>query len=136
MAEHLADNPLPGDIIVPVPMHTSRRRERGYNQAELLARRVGRRCDLPCEDSILIRTRHANPQAGIPDPTARASNVAGAIGVTPGFAGEGTRFILIDDVSTTGSTLSECAAALKKGGAQSVWCLTLAVTEGGGAGVE
>ena len=136
MAHHLTDNPLPGEIIVPVPMHASRRRERGYNQAELLARRVAQRCELPSSDSILIRTRNANPQAGITDPVARASNVSGAIGVAPGFDAAGGRFILVDDVSTTGSTLSECAAALKTAGAESVWCLTLAVTEGGKSGFE
>ena len=133
LAAYLDDNPLPGDAIVPVPMHRSRRRERGYNQAELLARRMAQRGTLRYQDNVLIRTRHADPQAGITDPTLRASNIAGSIAVAPGVDASGGRFILIDDVATTGSTLSECAAALKKAGAESVWCLTLAVASGQGA---
>ncbi len=130
LAGYLGDNPLPGDTIAPVPMHRSRRRERGYNQAELLARRIAQRGNLRYQDRILIRTRHAVPQASITDPTLRASNIAGSIAVAPDFEAAGGRFILIDDVATTGSTLSECAAALKGAGAESVWCLTLAVASG------
>ena len=130
LAGYLSDHPLPGDTIAPVPMPRSRRRERGYNQAELLARRVAQRGALQYQDNILIRTRHANPQAGITDPALRASNIAGSIAVAPGVDAFGGRFILIDDVATTGSTLSECAAALKEAGAESVWCLTLAVASG------
>ena len=130
LTAYLGGNPLPGDAIVPVPMHRSRRRERGYNQAELLARRMAQRGTLRYQDNVLIRTRHADPQASITDPTLRASNIAGSIAVAPGVDASGGRFILIDDVATTGSTLSECAAALKRAGAESVWCLTLAVASG------
>ena len=132
LADYLIDNPLPASnaTVIPVPMHRSRRRERGYNQAELLASRVASRCGLPCEPSALVRVRNADPQAGIADPTARAANVAGAVAVAPGISLSGRDIILVDDVATTGSTIDVCAAALKKAGARSVWGLTLAVADG------
>ena len=127
LAEYLEANPLPGDLIGPVPMHTSRLRERGYNQAELLARRVANRCDVPYQSDLLARTRRVDPQAGMTSAANRATNVADSVMVVRPNQVYGRQIILVDDVATTGSTLNACAAALKESGAVSVWCLTLAV---------
>ncbi|MCE2499597.1 MAG: ComF family protein [Dehalococcoidia bacterium] len=130
LAEYLDSNPLPGDVLVPVPMHRRRLRERGYNQAELLARRVADRCGLDCAPELLYRTRHVGPQAGTADAAQRATNVVGSVAVTSVAGATGTRVILVDDVVTTGNTLETCADALKRAGAVSVWGLTLAVAGG------
>ena len=127
LAEYLGANPLPSDLMGPVPMHTSRLRERGYNQAELLARRVAGRCDVPYQSDLLARTRRVDPQAGMSSATSRATNVADSVVVVRPSQVHGRQIILVDDVATTGSTLNECAGALKDAGAASVWCLTLAV---------
>ena len=130
LEDYLSDNPLPGEIVAPVPMHRRRLRERGYNQAELLARRVAAGGKLRYEKELLLRTRQVEPQAGISSAAQRAVNVAGSIGVSAGLDVNGAGVILVDDVATTGSTLETCAAALKQAGAVSVWCLTLAVAGG------
>ena len=127
LADYLQCNPVPGDILAPVPMHPSRRRERGYNQAELLARRVSGRCDIPYQGDLLVRTRGVDPQAGMTNAASRATNVADSVAVSRPRDVDGAQIILVDDVATTGSTLDACAAALKEAGAASVWCLTLAV---------
>ena len=127
LAEYLEDNPFPGDLIVPVPMHATRRRERGYNQAELLGRRVAGRCGIPYRGDLLLRTRRVDPQAGMSSAASRVTNVADSVAVPRPSDVDGRQIILVDDVATTGSTLDACAAALKEVGAVSVWCLTLAV---------
>ena len=127
LADYLEANPLPGDTLVPIPMHSSRRKERGYNQAELLARRVAQRCGMSYHPGLLIRTRRVDPQAGMTSAAGRAANVADSVAVSGESELSGRRIILVDDVATTGSTLDISAAALKAAGAESVWCLTLAV---------
>ena len=131
LGAYLDGNPLPGEVLVPVPMHPRRRRERGYNQAELLARRVADVCDLACAPGLLFRTRNVGPQAGTANATQRATNVAGSVGVASAADATGSRIILVDDVATTGNTLETCADALKRAGAASVWGLVLAVASGG-----
>ena len=130
LADYLNANPLPGEIVAPVPMHSRRLRERGYNQSELLARRVATHSELRYERDLLFRTRQVEPQAGIGSAAQRAVNVAGSIGVSANRDVSGASVILVDDVATTGSTLETCAGALKQAGAVSVWCLTLAVAGG------
>ncbi|HLZ24653.1 MAG TPA: ComF family protein [Ktedonobacterales bacterium] len=103
------------DVIVPVPLHATRKRQRGYNQAELLARRCARRLRLPFEPALLVRTRATPPQVGLSG-AERHANVAGAFAVTsPARVAAlltGKRVLLLDDVTTTGSTLDAAAAAL------------------------
>lgn len=130
LANYLDANPLPGEIVAPVPMHTRRLRERGYNQAELLARRVARHCNLEYAEKLLYRTRQVQPQASIGSAAQRAVNVTDSIAVSTDGCVAGTSIILVDDVATTGSTLETCADALKQAGAASVWGLTLAVAGG------
>ena len=128
LADYLRDNPLPGDVVTAVPMHRRRRRERGYNQAELLARQVSRRCGIRYGGGLLVRSRYVEPQAGTSSSAARAANVVGSAALAGGQDVSGAAVILVDDVATTGSTLETCAQALKAAGAASVWGLTLAVT--------
>ena len=130
LGDYLQENPLPGTIIMSVPMPSNRQRERGYNQADLLATRVARQCDLPYGRAVLTRTRRTEPQAGIADPNRRANNVSGSFAVRDGADVSGKEIILVDDVATTGSTLEECAKTLKHAGARSVWGLVLAVSSG------
>jgi len=111
------------DVAVPVPLHASRLRERGFNQAALLARSALRRI-LPLEFRALIRARPGVPQTGLPR-RQRLTNVAGAF-VARSVRVRGRRVLLIDDVMTTGATAAACADALRLAGAPTVGVLTLA----------
>lgn len=125
LAEYLGSKPLPADVLVPVPLHPRRLRERGYNQSGLLARELCRLTGLPVEEDELLRLRNSRAQVGARDSDERRSNVLGAFGYRSEKL-RGRRVLLIDDVCTTGATLNSCAVALKKGGAVSVWGLVLA----------
>jgi ComF family protein len=112
-------------LVVPVPLHKSRQNYRGFNQSALLGRKLaGRFSSLEFCD-CLERRRKGKVQAGL-DKEERADNLAGAIGLRGGSALVGARVLLIDDVTTTGSTLQECRRVLKKAGAEEVWALVLA----------
>lgn len=117
------------DAIIPVPLHTGRQRQRGFNQAALLAHQLGSELDRPVVDNILRRTRATAPQVdlGIAE---RAHNVHGAFQVT-GRSLSGQCVMLVDDVCTTGATLEAAAVSLVEGGAQSVWAYTLARAKSG-----
>jgi ComF family protein len=111
-----ADAPadLIADLIIPMPLHADRRRERGYNQAALLARPVARALRLPLAEDALTRVRATRPQTHL-HRDARRANVAGAFalsGPTAARALAGQRILLIDDVTTTGATLEAAAEAL------------------------
>jgi ComF family protein len=112
------------DAVVPVPLHWRRKWQRGFNQAELLARHISKKRQVPVVQA-LQRRKSAGVQASL-SVAARRRNVAGAFTVKPGVNLSGKRVLLIDDVMTTGATGSACAAALKRGGATSVSLLTLA----------
>jgi len=123
--DYIAANPIPGEVLIPVPLHPKRLRERGYNQSSLLAKELGKLTSLPVVDDCLIRQRHAPPQARSSTVEERRSNVAGAF-VCRDHRLQNKQVLLIDDVSTSGATLDACAAALKATGATSVWGLVLA----------
>ena len=112
------------DLIVPVPMHWWRKWNRGFNQADLLARMVARRTGIPAK-SVLQRGRRTAAQAGL-TLAQRRENLTGVFHVRGRNRVEGRRVLLVDDVFTTGATASACAAALKRAGARSVVLLTLA----------
>lgn len=125
IADYLQDNPVHGGVLVPVPLHSQRLRERGYNQSGLLVRELGKLIVLPVIDDSLCRLKDSLPQARTTTIDERRKNVKEA------FACQGEELkeknvILIDDVCTSGATLEACAVALKAGGAISVWGLTLA----------
>jgi ComF family protein len=125
LGDYLIANPLPGEVLVPVPIHPKRLRERGYNQSRLLARKLGKLVKLPVVDNALSRQRHALPQTQTKTVAERRNNVADAF-ICRDQSLKGRQILLIDDVATSGATLNACAAALKAAGATSVWGLTLA----------
>jgi ComF family protein len=115
------------DLIVPVPLHWTRLFARRYNQAALLARALAAQGGPPMAPDWLIRKRRT-PSQGRQSAVARRRNVAGAFAMRPGKSIAGLRVVLIDDVLTTGATVSECARILKRAGAKRVDVLTLART--------
>lgn len=114
---------ITADVIVPVPLHARREAERGYNQAELLARELSRQVGVPTAPRELVRTVRTRPQVGLTR-AERQRNIAGAFQCTDKVPG--LRIVLVDDVCTTGATLESCAAALKDRGAATVVGLTVA----------
>lgn len=127
LGETLADPRLAGrrfDLIVPVPLHPARQRERGFNQAELLARELHRSSRLPMRN-VLQRTRYTTTQTQF-DRNQRMENLRGAFRLRRGSNVQDLRMLLVDDVLTTGSTLSECASVLREAGALSVHAATAA----------
>ncbi len=124
MTEYLQQNPVQCNVLVPVPLHSSRLRSRGYNQSALLAREIGRRLDIPVQEDLLERLINAGPQVESQTREERRSNVAGNFACKSDATGQAV--LLIDDVATTASTLSECAQSLKEAGASRTYALTLA----------
>lgn len=110
----------PYEVIVPVPLDYWRRWRRGYNQAELLAHQVGSCLHLPVIPQALQKTRRTRRQVGL-SRADRLRNLAAAFRVRQPASIQGKRVLLIDDVCTTGTTLQECAKALRRGGAAKVW---------------
>lgn len=126
IADFWREHPLSADLIVPVPLHARRLKERGYNQAQLLADQLGGAIGITVAGDVLRRTRYTMAQARL-DGGQRRQNVQGA------FLCQDSRVrdrpvLLIDDICTTGATLESCSVALREGGACSVWALTLART--------
>ena len=126
LADYLLLNPLPGEVLVPVPLHPRRLRERGYNQSVLLAKKLSRLINLPVITDCLIRVKEAKPQVRTTTVKERRKNVTGAF-ICHGDKINGKQIILIDDVCTSGATLEACATALKNNGAVSIWGLTIAM---------
>ncbi len=119
---------LHADIILPVPLHSERQRQRGYNHASLLARVCSTQLGVPLYENILVRHRATLAQVDL-NPKDRHQNVAGAFHCTPAFATgtlRGRRIVIIDDVCTTCATLEACAMPLFAAGAEMVWGLVLA----------
>ena len=113
------------DRVIPVPLHLTRLRWRGFNQSLILARGIGLRINAPVDPWLLGRTRPTQPQTKLSREDRRA-NVRGAFRVhTPALA-KGKRLLLVDDVYTSGATVEECARTLYQNGARSVDVFTLA----------
>ncbi len=112
-------------LIMPVPLHPKRIRERGFNQSLLLARHVARRLQLDLDFLSLRRVRYTPPQTGLAKKE-RQKNVRKAFQLKHQEAVKGKTILLVDDVVTTGNTLNECARVLKKGGAVKVFGVSLA----------
>jgi ComF family protein len=107
------------DLVMAVPLHSARRRERGYNQAGLLAEALAEAIGVPVIEGAIERARDTRPQARL-DPRARRANVAGAFRVKQPGRLEGRNILLVDDVVTTGATLDACLAALERAGASAM----------------
>jgi len=123
--DYLQNYPLPADTIIPVPLHSKRLRERGYNQSALIAKCLGKLAKLPVSTKSLVRTRHTSPQVGTATAAERRRNITGAFAPADSSL-SGKNILLIDDVATTGATLDACAAAAYTGGAAAVWGLVVA----------
>jgi len=122
LLEQAADG-LEADALVPVPLAPARERERGFNQAALVAEHLGGRLGRPTRPRWLRRVRSTGPQSDL-GAAERRANVRGAFTAAP--AVDGRRVIVVDDVLTTGATAAECARALRAAGASRVGVLTVA----------
>jgi ComF family protein len=127
MAEGLNRHWEPGslDLLIPVPLHTRRLRERGFNQALLLVRELSRRTGIPYRKSILQKKKSTIPQVNLSG-VEREKELRGTFHVIGKEELSGLSVLLIDDVYTTGATVNECSKVLLRGGAKRVDVLTLA----------
>ena len=113
------------DFIVPVPLHPLKEREREFNQSALLARRLGRATNIPCNENVLRRTKPTATQTHL-SRDKRSENMKSAFSVRPGMPLGGRHIVLVDDVFTTGATTNDCARALRDAGAEEVCVWTVA----------
>lgn len=127
IAASLHDWGIRPDVVLPVPLHGSRRRWRGFNQSELVARSCAAATDLPMRADLLRRVRATPQQVRASGIEAREANVAGAFAATGAVTGQ--TVLLVDDVCTTGATLRACASALRAAGARRVYGLTFATED-------
>jgi ComF family protein len=127
LAELAASQPelAQADVVVPVPLHPARLRERGYNQAELIARPLARRLGLPLRPLLLVRTKPRPDKLKL-SRKERWRIVRGAYGLRGGSQVDKVRVLLVDDVFTTGATLDACARVLRKAGASRIVAVTVA----------
>lgn len=130
LAECVARYGLDADAIAPVPSHPRRLRERGFNQAALLAAELGKATGVEVREALLARTSDAPSQLSVAGRVNRWSNVADSFVCEEPV--NGMKLLLIDDIVTTGATMSACASALKESGAREVWGLAVARTRSGG----
>ena len=116
------------DALVPVPIHATRKKTRGFNQAELLARVIGKKLELPVLPEILVRNKKTLPQKDL-SAAERLKNLSGAFAA--GEIPDGIRsVILVDDIYTTGSTIEACARALRAAGVERVYFVVICMTGG------
>lgn len=113
------------DLIVPVPMHKKKLRQRGYNQSRLLAQELSRHLGVPVGE-ILMKTRHTKAQRLL-GREERLTNLEGAFKLAEGVNPEGMNILLLDDVTTTGSTLNACARVLYEAGASWIFASVIAI---------
>ena len=122
---HCEGQAMAADVVVPVPLHRDREKERGYNQAALISKPLARKLGLPHKAALLVRTR-PRPDKLVLTLRERWDSVRGAFATRPGSQVDKLRVLLVDDVMTTGATLNACARALLESGAKSVIGLTVA----------
>lgn len=114
--------------ILPVPLHASRRRMRGYNQAELLADALSKELHIPVGKNVIFRVRRTKPQRQLDD-REREENLRGAFGISRQWRAP-SRVLVVDDIYTTGSTVHRIAKLLKKAGVEKVYFLTISIGQG------
>ena len=125
-AQCVLDHPEIGpDVVTWAPLSRRSLKKRGFDQARLLAETVGRELSLPVEP-ILEKCRETQQQSTLDTPAQRKANTLGAYRLREGAHVSGRKILLVDDVVTSGATLSACAGAMKQGGAAEIWCVTLA----------
>ena len=113
------------DIIIPIPISSSRKRERGYNQSELLARKISKMANIHIETQVLKKAKNNQPQSSL-NKEQRRENVKNVYKVQNEVKIQNKEILLLDDIYTTGSTANECARMLKQAGCQTVGILTIA----------
>lgn len=113
------------EAIIPVPLDPKRKRDRGFNQAQALAKQISRLKGIPLEERVLKKSINVPPQTSL-DERQRAKNVRGAYAIMRPDKIRGKTVLLVDDVYTTGSTLKECSRMLLRAGAKEVRAITLA----------
>jgi len=118
---------LTNAVLIPVPMHPKKKSERGFNQAEVMAKSLAKKLDAAVEN-ILRRIHDTPPLAGLP-PKERAENLKDVFVVNKKFDVKDKICVLIDDIYTTGTSLNECAKTLKNAGAKKIICLTLTIAQ-------
>lgn len=116
------------DEIIPIPLHPSRKRMRGYNQAEILASALSDLTGIPVRKDVLLRIKKTKPQKQL-DSMERRSNLEGAFAVKKEWT-PCRNVLLIDDIYTTGSTVERSAKMLKKAGGENVYFLTISIGQG------
>src|SRR5437016_2261173 len=116
---------MAADVVVPVPLHRERERQRGYNPAAQLSKPLAKRLRLPCKAVLPVRTR-AHPDKQVLSLEEPWGSVRGAFATRPGSQVDNLRVLLVDNVLTTGATLDACARAQRDGGAKSAIGLTVA----------
>ena len=114
------------DVMIPIPLHRKKTLSRGFNQAELLADRLSHLTDIPVDRVMLIRSRETSPQKGL-DRDQRIKNIRGAFTVTDENCNSYRTVLLVDDIYTSGATLSETARVLKEAGVRTVYFLTFSI---------
>jgi ComF family protein len=121
---------LASDYLIPVPLHTLKRRERGYNQSEYLCRGISERTGIPVHTSLILRIRNTESQTHL-NIEQRQENVGGAFAINPKqrMSVQGKSFIIVDDVITTGSTINACARVLRMAGAREVFVASAALAK-------
>jgi ComF family protein len=129
LADYYAGAPFVADLIVPVPLHPRRLRERGYNQAALLAHQLGSAAQIAVRCDVLRRHRYTRSQTHL-NAEQRNQNVQGAFSWVERRdtlrALSGKQVLLVDDVTTTGATLRACAQVLRERDVRAIWALTVA----------
>lgn len=113
------------DALIPVPLHPKRRRQRGFNQAQVISEELQKIKGIEVAKGILIKVKNVPPQTSL-EAEDRIKNVSGAFQVVKDIQIKGKKLLLIDDVYTTGATIRECSRVLKKAGAQDVMAVTVA----------
>ncbi len=119
---------MKADAVIPVPLHKSKLRIRGYNQAELIAKEISRLSGVPCETQIVQRIRKTTPQKEL-DVIGRQNNLKKAFNI-PSDVVKLNKTIVIDDIYTTGSTIDAVSGELKRRGIRNVYFITLCIGEG------
>jgi len=114
------------DLIIPIPIHSNRRKKRGYNQCEELAKVISKKLNIPMNASVLIRKKETKPQSGLSF-TQRKNNMKDAFELKNTFDIYHKNILLIDDIYTTGATINSCSKLLKKKNANEVYFLTLSI---------
>ncbi|MCD8036735.1 MAG: ComF family protein [Clostridiales bacterium] len=128
MADYILENDmqvfLNADILVPVPLWSKKEKERGFNQAELLAEGISEKIGIPCVGHFICRTKNTTPQNGL-EHEARRENMRNAFSINEKYSAVGKKVVIVDDIYTTGSTVFECAKTIFAAGAKDVYYLAL-----------